>query len=201
MVGNLIEWNQPLDLQAALPLAAQNLPIEASPASQAECLNFVVERLRNIFLDQGYAHDVVDAVVSAQGHNPAQAAQAVKELSAWVAREDWATILPAYSRCVRITRDQVSGIRYQALENTDPAERALREALEKAEQSLPDTAHLTPDTFLTTLLPMIPAIDRFFEDVLVMAEDEGVRANRLALLQRIASLAAGVADMSKLEGF
>ena len=48
---------------------------------------------------------------------------------------------------------------------------------------------------------MIPAIDNFFEDVLVMAEHQNVRDNRLALLQRIANLAEGVADMSKLEGF
>ena len=48
---------------------------------------------------------------------------------------------------------------------------------------------------------MIPAIDKFFEDVLVMVEDEKVRDNRLVLLQRIAALAYGVADMSKLEGF
>jgi glycyl-tRNA synthetase beta subunit len=48
---------------------------------------------------------------------------------------------------------------------------------------------------------MIPAIDKFFEDVLVMDDDKKVRENRLGLLQRIAALAEGVADMSKLEGF
>jgi len=55
--------------------------------------------------------------------------------------------------------------------------------------------------FLTAFTPMIPAIDQFFEDVMVMVEDEKVRDNRLALLQRVAALAEGVADMSKLEGF
>ena len=55
--------------------------------------------------------------------------------------------------------------------------------------------------FLNAFLPMIPAINRFFDDVLVMTDDEKLRLNRLGLLQRIASLAHGVADMSKLEGF
>jgi glycyl-tRNA synthetase beta subunit len=50
-------------------------------------------------------------------------------------------------------------------------------------------------------LPMIPAINRFFEAVMVMAEDPTARANRLGLLQRIARLAKGTADFSKLEGF
>jgi glycyl-tRNA synthetase beta subunit len=48
---------------------------------------------------------------------------------------------------------------------------------------------------------MIPAINRFFDKVLVMVEDPRQRSNRLGLLQRIAALAEGVADMAKLEGF
>jgi glycyl-tRNA synthetase beta subunit len=57
------------------------------------------------------------------------------------------------------------------------------------------------DDFLNAFKPMIPAVDTFFDEVLVMAEDEKVRNNRLGLLQRIAALADGVADMSRLEGF
>ncbi len=48
---------------------------------------------------------------------------------------------------------------------------------------------------------MIPDINRFFDDVLVMVEDARIRENRLAILQRIAALADEAADMSKLEGF
>ena len=48
---------------------------------------------------------------------------------------------------------------------------------------------------------MIPAINLFFDKVLVMAEDEKLKRNRLGLLQRVANLADGVADFSKLEGF
>jgi glycyl-tRNA synthetase beta subunit len=47
----------------------------------------------------------------------------------------------------------------------------------------------------------VPVINRFFDEVLVMAEDEPTRQNRLALIQRIAALAHGVADLSLLEGF
>jgi glycyl-tRNA synthetase beta chain len=46
-----------------------------------------------------------------------------------------------------------------------------------------------------------PAISRFFDDVLVMDEDTAVRENRLALLQQIANLTTGLADLSELEGF
>ncbi|MFC2055327.1 hypothetical protein ACFLV7_13690, partial [Chloroflexota bacterium] len=57
------------------------------------------------------------------------------------------------------------------------------------------------DDFLNAFLPMIPDINRFFDDVLVMVEDASIRENRLAMLQRIAALADEAADMSKLEGF
>jgi len=201
LVGNLMAWELPFDLRAAVNIAAENLPITAAPGALEGCLGFIAERLRNIFLEQGYPYDVVDAVVRAQGHNPARAAQAVEQLSRWVKREDWKTILPAYSRCVRITRPADDGrrsaVRPELFEHE--SERALWEALQTAEAA--ERAPGSVDDFLNALVPMIPAIDRFFEDVLVMAEDEAVRQNRLALLQRIAALAEGVADMSRLEGF
>ena len=103
---------------------------------------------------------------------------------------------------MRITRSAESGERGAVRENLfeQDAERQLYAALQQAEETLA-ASRSTLDEFLTAFEPMIPAIDKFFEDVLVMVDDEKVRDNRLALLQRIASLAEGVADMSKLEGF
>ena len=57
------------------------------------------------------------------------------------------------------------------------------------------------DAFLDVVVKLIPSITSFFDKILVMAEEKDVRENRLGLLQRIASLADGVADLSKLEGF
>jgi glycyl-tRNA synthetase len=199
LVGNLIAWNLDFDLRPALEAAAENLPIEASSKSQAECLNFIIERLRNVLLDENYRYDIVDAVVAGQGYNPAKAAQAAKELTDWVAREDWDTILPAYSRCVRITRPL--DVQFEVAPNAfvEPAAKALFAALEQAEAV--DRSPGLADDFLKAFTPMIPAIDKFFDEVLVMADDKQVRENRLGLLQRIAGLANGVADMSRLEGF
>jgi len=82
---------------------------------------------------------------------------------------------------------------------TDPAEIALYQVLSKAE-SAPRRPG-SPDDFLNAFQPVIPAINRFFTAVLVMAEDSAVRANRLGLLQLVAALSQGVADFSLLEGF
>ena len=57
------------------------------------------------------------------------------------------------------------------------------------------------EDFLAAFTPLVDPISRFFEEVMVMAEDEQLKRNRLGLLQRIVALASGVADFSKLEGF
>jgi glycyl-tRNA synthetase len=199
LVQALIAQDLDFDLRPALAAAASHLPIPAAPETQAACLVFIVERLRNSLLEAKARHDVVDAVLAAQGENPARAAQAVKELSAWVARPDWHTILPAYARCVRITRDQAERFEVNPGGFSLPAEGELYAALERAERASRRPGSV--DDFLKAFLPVIPAVDRFFEDVLVMAEDPAQRRSRLGLLQRIAALARGVADLSRLEGF
>jgi glycyl-tRNA synthetase len=158
-----------------------------------------VGRLRTVLIDQGYRYNVVDAVLASQSANPAGALRAVKELSKWVARPDWSTILPAYARCVRITRDQTERFEVRPAAFSDPAEKDLYQALEKVEATPRKPGSV--NDLLGYFLPMIPAINHFFEAVLVMAEDPALRSNRLGLLQRISALADRVADFSKLEGF
>jgi len=192
------------DLRSGVESAKELLPIPMSAENQAACLEFIVERLRNALLEQGWKYDVVDAIVAAQGQNPARATRFVQELTAWVSRADWNTILPAYARCVRITRDQKSRFSVDPASFKEPPEQDLFAALQTAETSLAAVrakGPVSPDSFLEAFLPMIPAIDHFFDIVLVMAEEPAVRQNRLGLLQRLGALADGVADLSKLEGF
>jgi glycyl-tRNA synthetase beta subunit len=80
---------------------------------------------------------------------------------------------------------------------TEPAERGLYDAFQSSAVHRPSSV----DEFLTTVVTLIPAINTFFDKVLVMAEARSVKENRLGLLQRIASLADGIVDLSKLEGF
>jgi glycyl-tRNA synthetase len=200
LVQNLIAWDLDFDLRGAIDKAAQRLPLPANVESQRLCLDFIVERLRNLLLEQGWRYDVVDAVLAEQGNTPARAAAAGRSLAAWVARPDWNTILPAYARCVRITRDQKERYTVNPARFIEPAEGELYSALQTAEAACEGNQG-SPEVFLNALLPMIPDINRYFDDVLVMAEDAAIRQNRLGLVQRIAALANGVADMSRLEGF
>jgi glycyl-tRNA synthetase beta subunit len=152
-----------------------------------------------MLLDKGFNYDVVDAVLAEEGKNPYGAFLGVRALSAWVEREDWGQILPAFSRCVRIVRDLDETYQVQEALLAEESEKLLYQALVKAEKEMAGTE--TVDAFLNAFLPMVPVINRFFDEVLVMAEVKDVRENRLALCQRVAALSNGVADLSCLEGF
>jgi glycyl-tRNA synthetase len=199
LVQNLSAWNLDFDLSQGISAAAVHLPLDVDVETQLAVLNFIIERLRNLLLEDGYRYDVVDAVLEAQGENPAFAARAVQQLAEWVQHPDWNTILPAYSRTVRITRDFEEKFEARPEFLVEPAERTLYEALLTAENT--PRAPGSVDDFINAFLPMIPAINRFFDEVLVMIDEQTLRENRLGLLQRIVALADGVADMSRLEGF
>lgn len=193
--------NLDFDLREGLRLAAELQPIPAPAEVQASCLEFITGRMRSYLLESGdgFRYDIVDAVLTEQQSNPAGVLRAVRELSAWVARPDWAAILPAYARCVRITRDQKERFAILPQAFSDPAEKDLYTAV-LAAAAAPRRPGLVDD-FFTVFLPLIPLINRFFEAVLVMSENPQERSNRLGILQRIAALASGTADFSRLEGF
>jgi glycyl-tRNA synthetase len=150
-------------------------------------------------------------VLSARrGDDPYRARVAVEQLAAWVARDDWPQTLAAYSRCVRILRT-VSPVERRTvppdlvLDDPDPDRfvEADTRALHATYQQV--AGQVTPegsvDELFAAFLPLVGPITTFFDNVLVMAEDEALRLNRLALLQRIAGLTEGIVDLSKLQGF
>jgi glycyl-tRNA synthetase len=196
-----MRMNVPLELRQGLALAAEGLPLAAQPESQAACLDFVAGRMRSYLneLPEGFRYDVVEAVLAAQQQRPAGVLQAVAELSRWTQRPDWTAILPAYARCVRITREFKERFKVVPEAFVEEAERDLFSGLRAAQELTRRPGDV--EAFFSAFVPLIPAINRFFLDVLVMANDVTVRQNRLGLLQGVASLAEGIADFSKLEGF
>ena len=196
---NLIAWQQPFNLHWGLETAAKGLPVDVAEEDLQACLAFIQRRLRVMLLEVGHPYDVVDAVLAEKGTDPYATLLGVEALGQWASREDWMTILPAFSRCVRITRGMEESFHVDPSQFETEVEQALYEAINKAEKSLQGTVEV--DNFLQAISQMVPTINRFFDEVLVMAEEEGLRRNRLALMQRIAGLAEGIADLSYLEGF
>ena len=201
IVQPLIEHDVDFDLTDAVKKSAKTQPIEVKDEVQKQILDFITGRLNVVLKDMGYKYDVVDAVLAEQSANPSAAANAVKQLEAWVKRKDWHEILPAFARCVRILRSQTDdrGLKTEVNEKTlvDAEEKNLLKAFRSSVSRPPSTVN----EFLEIVLKLIPSINTFFDKVLVMAEDEKVKQNRLALVGQIANLSNGIADLSKLEGF
>jgi glycyl-tRNA synthetase len=202
VVQPLIEHGISFDLGEAVKKAARLQPIEVKEEVQTQILDFITGRLRVVLNDMGYRYDVVDAVLAEQRNatNPAAAAEAAKQLQVWVEREDWGSILPGYARCVRIIRAaKVDHGQWTVDDNRfeEQAERDLYQDIQSSVVHHPSSVN----ELLNIIVKLIPSINAFFDKVLVMAEDEKVRQNRLALVGQIADLSEGLADLSKLEGF
>jgi len=192
------------DLRQGIRLAASFQPIPVSEALQSQVMEFISARLRGVLTDQGFRYDVVEAVLAAQGSNPLLARRAAEELTGWVKKSDWPPILAAYARCVRITREFPETFAVDPERLSEPSELALWEVCRKTSEAavtLKETGTLTVENLLQAFVPHIPVISQFFEKVLVMTDNPAVRNNRLGMLQIIARLPSGVADLSKLEGF
>jgi glycyl-tRNA synthetase len=199
LIQALVERRIDFDLRHGLAQAAVCLPIPAGDEIQAEVLRFIEGRLEGWLREQGYGYDLVAAVLAERGHNPYLAAETLRGFALWVEREDWADILNSYSRCVRIVRGFEETFPLNPALFAEPATVGLYEVYLRASQRIKPQSSI--DELMEELRSMIPAITRFFDDVLVMADERALRDNRLALLQCIAALAAGVVDLTKVEGF
>lgn len=201
IVTNLLETETSFDVRDGLKMAAALMPVEVSEASLLDTAEFVQRRLEGVLRDEyRLPHDIVQAVLAERGHNPWLALSSARDLTAAIQRDDWEETLNAYARCVRIVRtgDQLYPLQPTTL--TEPVERDLYVAYEKVRASLsPASSTAAVIEALRELL--VGPINAFFEGVLVMAEDESVRRNRLALLQGIRGLTKGHADFSHLQGF
>ncbi|MGC9359989.1 MAG: glycine--tRNA ligase subunit beta, partial [Anaerolineae bacterium] len=188
----LIGFRLEIDLDPALTAAAEELPIDVPVGTLLEVKAFLATRLDGVLRDMGIPYDVASAVLAEQASAPYHAYQSAEALAAWTHREDWALLLDNYARCVRIVRDQEQTYDVDPSLFADEGEHDLYHACMDAEGALEEDRSI--ETFLDQLVLMQPIIARFFDVVLVMADDRALRENRLGLLQRIAALPHGLAD-------
>jgi glycyl-tRNA synthetase beta chain len=161
---------------------------------------FLLERLRYVFQARGFAGDEVEAVLGAREpdalDDPAESARRLSALHRVrsEAAEDFAHLAVAFKRAKNILGDQPPSAVDRAL-LSEAAERDLFEAVGRLGGT--DGGY---EARLRSLSSLRGPVDRFFDDVLVMAEDPRVRANRLGLLGQALSLFYRIADISKLGG-
>jgi glycyl-tRNA synthetase beta subunit len=178
------------------------MPFAVSDDVQVSVLAFVRDRLYVLLRDQGLPHDVVAAVLDQRSHDPYRAAATAQGLARLMESPDWPELLVAYARTKRIVRNLSEQYSLASEHYVEPAARDLYAAWQAAEARLSAASADEKVVVLgEALRDLREPINRFFTDLLVMADDPAVRQARLALLQRIAALPDGIADLSQLQGF
>jgi glycyl-tRNA synthetase beta chain len=170
------------------------------PAAEvtADVLNFFRQRFFNMLTSFGYPQDVVDAVLSASFEEPLDALERVKALADLKGHADFEPLAVAFKRVVNIIKGGVPASIETALFEAD-CEKTLFETLVRVQAEV--DGHIRAEDYpaaLRAIATLRAPVDAFFDGVMVMAKEETVRTNRLALLTAVSRLFAGIADFSRI---
>lgn len=192
------EWNISLRPIFKASMELLNVPAEKQDELLGQVEEFFTLRLKNIFLDREVPHHVIDLLLSNNELSVADAEGLVNALLANRIDEN-VELVQAYTRMYNLVKDvEYTGVNSDLLK--EDAEKALFEAASKAsEASL--AAWEANDYAAVVAVPatLVPAINKFFEDVMVMDKDEAIKANRLQLVRLAYNVMAIIGDISALK--
>ncbi len=189
----------PFSLDAIVEKAISLYTVELADDTRTSVLNFIKERLRVILLQtHQYAPDFADAVLAVGAVDIIDILKRASILAEFRLTPNFEEVYNALNRVLRILPTDAPET-VDATLLCDDAEKQLYACITEAElgfqQSIQERDYAK---LLTQLATLQPAIDTFFDDVLVMAEEPALRTNRLALLNRIGQNIYAVADLTKL---
>ncbi len=206
IVRILIECRLDVDLKALL---AEALALQPSADAETvgpladELYEFVTERMRRYFLDRdpGLATETFDAVMSRRPASLVDFDRRLAAVQTFARLEQAESLAAANKRIANILRQagDPTGLEVREKLFEDDAEHALANALANARDKVePLLATRSYADVLNRLADLREPVDRFFDEVMVMVDDERVRDNRLALLGELRALFLDVADISRL---
>ena len=175
--------------------------VPAVTDARADLENFILERLRGYLREAGHSANQIEAVLCQRPARIDLVPAQTEAVRAFADLPEAGALAAANKRIVNILRKSGSeaAVAVDRARLTDGAEHDLFLAFQKLQPIVDDRC--AAGDFAGALLALAsakPAVDRFFDDVLVMADDPAVRANRLALLRGVAQTMNRAADISKL---
>jgi glycyl-tRNA synthetase beta chain len=198
----ILESRFDLDLGELVAQAVKLQPVQQAGCAE-EVLSYILERLRAHYQEAGVASEIFDAVLATGSRRPLDFDARVNAVAAFRSLPEAESLAAANKRIANILKKSAAETAASvdvSLLQVD-AERALHAALEGVSAGVEaDLGSRRYNAALTTLAGLRPAIDAFFNDVMVNDPDPALRANRLALVGRVRELFSGVADLSRLPG-
>jgi len=197
----IIECQRDLDLVTLLQASRASFGDRLPEPDMNAMLSFVIERLRGYLLEKGYAADAVDAVLAKQITQPLDIVARLDAIETF-RRSDAAASLAAASKRMTNILKKVDEPLADSVDTSllhEPAEKALAEQFNATrpviEQAMQQRDYA--EAMLNTSTLKQP-VDNFFDDVMVMADDDALRGNRLALLKQLNALCCGTAELGLL---
>ncbi len=193
----------PIRLRQLLEAAADGYTgvIEEPHEVVAQVLDFFAARMRHLLIEEGVRHDLVDAALALGVDDLIAAWQRAKALQEAAGTETFAALITAYQRAANLAKKASSEAVVDPKLFSDDEEAKLWDALRKVRPEVEAEAMAGRyEQALQILAGLRPRVDAFFDAVLVMAQDEAVRNNRLALLQEVVAAFGHVADLSLVKG-
>jgi glycyl-tRNA synthetase beta chain len=205
----LVEKKLDLDLRALVASAVERQPVKSATAA-TELWDYMTERLRAYFIDasaqegvRGISTEMFDAVRASEPSSPLDFGARLAALSRFLALPEAASLTAANKRIANILKkaEGGSGGMVDVALLRESAEKSLHEALAGMIAEV-DRALAKRDyaAALTQLAGLRPAVDGFFDAVMVNVEDAQLRRNRLALLAELRRQFTRIADLSCLPG-
>ena len=192
------EWNISLRPIIVESMNLLNVPTDKQDELLGQVEEFITLRLKNIFLDREVPHHVIDLLLSNNELSVADAEGLVKALLANRIDEN-VELVQAFTRMYNLVKD----VTYIGVDESllkEDAERALYEMATKASEASIDAWDKNDyDAVVAVPATLVPAINTFFEDVMVMDKDEAIKANRLQLVRLAYSVMAIIGDISALK--
>ena len=192
------EWNISLRPIIVESMNLLNVPVDKQDELLGQVEEFITLRLKNIFLDREVPHHVIDLLLSNNELSVADAEGLVKALLANRIDEN-VELVQAFTRMYNLVKD----VTYTGVDESlfrEEAERALYEAATKASEASIDAWDKNDyDAVVAVPATLVPVINKFFEDVMVMDKDEAIKANRLQLVRLAYSVMAIIGDISALK--
>jgi glycyl-tRNA synthetase beta chain len=201
IINIILAKRYPLPLDALIDRSLAILgPLLKRPSDETRgaVLEFFRSRFENQLIAQGHPYDVVDAVLATGVQNLVTANEKIRAMEIFKSDPDFQPLAIAFKRVVNIIRGFQNG-------TVDPGlfsgmeEKNLHEAFLKIRETVFE--RISREDYsgvLGELARLRKPVDAFFETVLVMAEDEKIRFNRLSLLEEISTLFHDVADFSRI---
>ena len=193
----------PLSLDELIGKAGDALKaqLQVSEKDRDEIRRFLDERLRSLLGERGIETNTLHAVTAGDDTSVADFIDRAVAVQAFADDPEVESLIAANKRAANLL-EQAGDVKIPKIDTNSlhiDAERRLFEELVESEEAVDERlAERDYPAVLKRLAGLRPALDRFFDDVMVMVDDEKLKANRLALLNRLRALFLRIADVAKL---